>query len=132
MNEAPQYPKRPGVINRFFRRTLWGEKMNLGAYMWGLQRVTGLILLVYLLLHLYILSSIFGGARTFDQTVAAVDHPLIKLLELGLLGTVVFHALNGLRLILMTLFVELDQKILAYGLGCATLIFVVVSIPFVW
>jgi succinate dehydrogenase / fumarate reductase cytochrome b subunit len=132
MIEAKFVYKRRWVLSRFVRRTLWGEKMNLGAYMWVLQRFTGLILFFYLLLHLSILGSIFGGNDAFNRTMSYMDSQVIKLLELGLLGTMGFHALNGIRLILITLFVEVNQKILAYGLWVTTVIFVAVSIPFVW
>ena len=106
--------------------------MNLGAYMWALQRVTGLILLCYLLLHLYTLSSIFGGEDAFNRTMALMGRGVIKLLELGLLGTAVFHALNGIRLILINLFVEINEKAMAYGLCLLTIVIVAVSVPFVW
>jgi succinate dehydrogenase/fumarate reductase cytochrome b subunit len=64
--------------------------------------------------------------------MAQLNHPLIKVLEILLLGTVFFHSLNGMRLILITLFVDINQKALAYGLSAAVLLFTIISVPFVF
>jgi succinate dehydrogenase / fumarate reductase cytochrome b subunit len=106
--------------------------MNFGAYMWAAQRVTGLFLVFYLFLHISVLGSILGGTGRFDQTMHAMEGPVIKLLEVALLGVIFFHAMNGIRLILIHIFVELDHKSLAYGLSVATVLFVIFCIPMVY
>lgn len=132
MSEITKYNKRQTVISKFFRRTLGGEKLNVGAYMWAAQRVSGLILLFYLLLHLYTLSAIFKGSVDFDHAMSLMDHPMIRLLEIALLGTVFFHALNGVRLILINFIGDIDQKILAYSFSGATIICIIISILFIF
>jgi succinate dehydrogenase cytochrome b556 subunit len=132
MSTRRAYYHRQGVVSRFFRRTYAGERMNVGAYMWAAQRVTGLLLLFYLLLHLYTLSAGLGGAEAFDRAMEQLSSPVIKILEVFLLGAVFFHALNGARLILITIVVDINQKKLAYGLTAAALILTVISIPFVF
>jgi len=117
---------------KFFKRTLTGEYLNAGAYMWAVQRITGLILLGFFILHLTTLSVIFRGAQGFDQTMALMRHPIIKSLELLLIGIVVFHALNGVRLILLNFFIDLNQKILSYCFSLVTILCVIISIPFLW
>jgi succinate dehydrogenase / fumarate reductase cytochrome b subunit len=124
--------KRRRLLNRLFRRTLWGEKMNLGAYMWILQRITGLCLLFYLFLHLYTLASILEGENSFNRTMALMDGAVIKFLELGLLWIAIFHALNGIRLILINLFVGINEKVMAYGVCVATIVFLALGIPFIY
>jgi succinate dehydrogenase / fumarate reductase cytochrome b subunit len=106
--------------------------MNMGAYMWAFQRITGLLLVFYLLLHLYTLGSIGWGEDTFNRAMALMDNTVIKSLEIGLLWTTIFHALNGIRLILINLFVEINQRTLAYGLWVVTIFFVAFSISFIW
>lgn len=132
MSEIQKHYKRQGAAYRFFRRTFTGEKMNVGAYMWAAQRVSGLILSLYLLLHLYTLSAVWGGPDAFDHAMNMLDHPVIKFLEVILLGTAFFHAFNGVRLILITLFVNINQRVLAFSLSTATLIFMIISIPFIY
>lgn len=132
MGEKQLYYKRYGVVSRLFRRTFSGEGMNVGTYMWAAQRITGLLLLMYLLLHLWTLSSALGGAESFNLSMEGLDHPLIKTLEVLLLCMVFFHCLNGARLILVNLFVDMNQKMLAYGMSAATFVLTIVSIPFVF
>jgi succinate dehydrogenase / fumarate reductase cytochrome b subunit len=132
MNTRRAYYSRQGVLSRFFRRTYSGERMNVGAYMWAAQRVTGLLLLFYLLIHLYTLSAGLSGIETFDQAMEQLNRPVIKILEVLLLGTVFFHALNGVRLILVNFFADVNQKKLAYGMIAGTLILTIISVPFVF
>ena len=124
--------KRKSVVQRYVERTIKGDKMNPGAYMWVIQRITGPILLFYFILHLFTLSSILNGEKAFDHTMELLHSPLIKVLELVLLWVVAFHALNGVRLILLSLFVDINQKVLAYCFSLATIIFLIISIPFIW
>ena len=132
MKTRRAYYSRQGVISRFFRRTYSGERMDVGSYMWAGQRVTGLILLFYLILHLFTLSAGLGGAAVFEKAMAKMNHPAIKLLEVLLLGVVFFHTLNGVRLILVNFFEGADQKKLAYSMTAAALILTVISLPFVF
>jgi succinate dehydrogenase / fumarate reductase cytochrome b subunit len=131
MKEAEKHV-RPRVIARFFRRTLMGERMNIGAYMWAAQRLTGIGLVFYLVLHMYTLAGIWNGAEYFDRVMEAMESGPIKVLEVILIGVAFFHALNGLRLILTNSFVGLDQQMLAYGVTAATIIVVLLSIPAVF
>lgn len=64
-----------------------------------LQRVTGLGLVGYLVLHLFSLSTILGGGKKFEETLSAYDSPLFHVAEWLLLAAVVFHLFNGLRIV---------------------------------
>lgn len=103
-----------------------------GALAWGVQRVTGLLLLLYLFLHVRTVRELRGGEAAFDAALAVFRNPLFKLLEIALLGVVVLHALNGIRITLLDLGVALDRQrrlfwMLAVGLGGA--IFLAGAIP---
>ena len=119
---------RERVSARFLRRTLMGERMNLSAYMWAAQRLSGLALLFYLGLHIYTLASVRKGADYFDRIMRQMESGEIKILEVAIIGIAFFHACNGLRLVLTNLFVDLDQKVLAYGTAAATILFIILSV----
>lgn len=68
-----------------------------------MQRITGLLLLVYLFLHVRTIYALKEGPAAFDHAVATFRGPLFKLLEIGLLGIVILHALNGVRITLIDL-----------------------------
>ncbi len=70
-----------------------------GMIAWVLHRVTGLALIFYVSLHIWVVASLQIGAVTFQNTMKFVQAPLFRFLEVGLLFCVIYHALNGLRLI---------------------------------
>ncbi|MEW5725801.1 MAG: succinate dehydrogenase, cytochrome b556 subunit [Thermodesulfobacteriota bacterium] len=72
-----------------------------GFVAWLLHRLTGLGLAAYILLHLYVLQNLARGPEQFNSLMAAFSHPIFKLMEIGLLGVVAYHTINGLRIVLM-------------------------------
>ncbi len=66
-----------------------------------LQRTTGVLLLIYLLLHVRTIHKLSQGPQAFDEALAMFRHPLFKLAEIGLLGVVILHALNGVRITIL-------------------------------
>lgn len=132
MDEQKGIFSRKGVTRRFVERTLRGDKLNQGAYMWAIQRITGLTLFGFFILHLTTLGTFLAGPEAFDRTMELMRHPVIRVLELLLLGVAAFHALNGVRLILLNLFLDINQKVLSYCFSAAAIVFMIISIPFMW
>ncbi len=77
---------------------------NVGSWSWLLHRITGVILVIYLFMHLFALSSSLGGAQTFNSWLANLQTPLTHVLEIGLAAVVAFHLLNGLRITIADFF----------------------------
>ncbi len=71
-----------------------------GSFAWILHRLTGLALTLYLLMHILVISTL-DNPEWFDVTMEAVSSPLFKILEIGLLGCILFHAVNGIRLLII-------------------------------
>ncbi len=74
-------------------------KLHPGYVAWILHRVTGILLGGYLFLHVWVIHHLSKGEEAFNSVMSVVQSPLFHLLEIGLLGTVVYHAINGLRVI---------------------------------
>lgn len=74
-----------------------------GRYAQWLQRATGLLLLAYLFLHVRTIYALHAGPAAFDRAVAEFSGRGFKLLEIALLGVVVLHAANGVRITLLDL-----------------------------
>jgi len=72
-----------------------------GGWSWLLMRVSGGLLIIYLGLHIYVLHFIGKGGDEFDRILRTVQHPIFKLLEIGLLGVVIYHSLNGIRILII-------------------------------
>lgn len=69
---------------------------------WG-HRLAGLTLVGYMFAHIYTLSLLFHPA-TFDADMRLLDHFVFSFLEWCVAIPVIFHSLNGGRLILYELF----------------------------
>lgn len=72
-----------------------------GQWSWALHRITGVSVIVFLFVHIADTALVGFGSRVYDRVTHAYHNPLIRLLEIGLAGMVLFHALNGLRIILI-------------------------------
>ena len=97
-----------------------------------LQRVTGVLLLIYLFLHVRTIHELSRGPAAFDAALATFRHPMFKLLEIALFGTVILHALNGIRITLIDLGVghERQRRLFwVYSVGLGAIIFLIGAIP---
>lgn len=72
-----------------------------GMWAWLLFRISGLVLVFYLGAHIIVIS--MGQWGAFDKWMKAFDTPVLILLDLALVVAVLYHALNGVRIILMDL-----------------------------
>ena len=79
-----------------------GNWKGLGMWAWLLFRVAGVVLAVYLFVHIVVISQgRMSGASTLDSIFKTFDKPLFVLLDLLLVWAVLFHGLNGVRVLLM-------------------------------
>ena len=75
-------------------------KKRVGMWAWMLHRLTGLGLVLYLVIHVWGLKAI-TDADAYNALIASYHGPLFKIAEFGLLVAVVYHALNGVRIVLI-------------------------------
>ena len=78
-------------------------RVKTGMAAWLLHRITGLGLVVYLILHINVISSLHDPAG-FNKVMAFLGSPLFRFLEIGLLAFVIYHAMNGIRVIWVDFF----------------------------
>ncbi len=97
--------RRRGVAGWFDPR---GRR--LGGWAFALNRLTGLGVLVYLYLHLAILSRLAGGPEAWDAFVDFALHPLVKVLDVVLLAGLLVHGLNGIRVTLVGLGIVVSRQ----------------------
>ena len=96
------------------------------------QRATGVLLLVYLFLHVRTVHELRNGPAAFNAALGTFRSPFFKLLEIALLGTVILHALNGVRITLIDLGIgHTGQRRMfwIYAVGFGGLIFLAGAIP---
>jgi succinate dehydrogenase / fumarate reductase cytochrome b subunit len=101
-----------------------------GMIAWLLHRISGAALAFYLPLHIYVTSSMHDPAK-FDKVMAFVNQPLFKIAEVALLGAVVYHALNGFRVLIIDWFggTKIHSKVFYILVVVGAIIFVAGAIP---
>ena len=65
---------------------------------WLLHRASGVAVLLFLLLHVVDVALVQAGPGAFDALLLVYRHAVFRALEILLMGAVLFHAFNGLRL----------------------------------
>lgn len=70
-----------------------------GMWTWVLHRVTGVSVFFFLLVHVLDTALVRASPVAYDAVIATYKTPIVNLLEVGLVGAVLFHAFNGLRII---------------------------------
>lgn len=88
---------------------VWAGKYKLERYLYLLHRVTGLGILLFMLFH-FTVTTIFRvqGEAVWSGAIGLLENPVLKVGEYLVAVAFVYHALNGLRLIIQEL---------GYGLG---------------
>lgn len=72
-----------------------------GMWTWVLHRITGVGVFFFLLVHVLDTALVRVSPEAYDLIIATYKTPIVNLLEVGLVGAVLYHALNGLRVILI-------------------------------
>ena len=72
-----------------------------------LHKLTGLGVFIFLVFHILDTAALAYSADLYNKIIALYRHPLSKIGEVALVGAVIFHAFNGIRLILLDLWTSL-------------------------
>ncbi len=85
-------------------------KRGVGGWAFLLHRFTGIVLVLYLVLHFYVLSYLARGPKAYQAALNFLENPIFVALEVALIAAVIYHGLNGLRLILMAYNIGVKQQ----------------------
>ncbi|MEY4436765.1 MAG: hypothetical protein RL100_229 [Actinomycetota bacterium] len=79
--------------------TLYRGKV--GMWSWVLHRITGVAIFFFLLVHVLDTALVRLSPEAYNAVINTYKTPLIGVAELGLVAAILYHALNGLRVILI-------------------------------
>jgi succinate dehydrogenase / fumarate reductase cytochrome b subunit len=68
------------------------------------HRVSGVLVFLFLLLHIVDVSLISADAELYDDVHDLYGNVLLRVFEVGLLFALLFHSLNGIRIVLVDFF----------------------------
>lgn len=74
---------------------------NTGMWSWVLHRITGVAIFFFLLVHILDTALVRVSPEAYNAVINTYKTPIMGLGELGLVVAIGFHALNGLRIILI-------------------------------
>jgi succinate dehydrogenase / fumarate reductase cytochrome b subunit len=66
---------------------------------WVAHRVTGVLVFFFLLVHVLDTALVRVSPEAYNQVIDTYKNPVMNVMEVGLVGAVLYHALNGLRII---------------------------------
>jgi succinate dehydrogenase / fumarate reductase, cytochrome b subunit len=68
-----------------------------GMWTWVAHRVTGVLIFFFLFAHVLDTALVRVSPDAYNRIMDTYKTPLVNLMEVGLVGAVLYHALNGLR-----------------------------------
>ena len=98
MPRVQGHPNRLGI-----KGWVGGGRWGLERYLYTLHRVTGLGLLLYFLMHILVTTSRAFGEGAWEKAMGAVSGSFFKLGEFLVFAAFAFHAVNGIRLVIVEL-----------------------------
>ncbi len=68
-----------------------------GMWSWVAHRVTGVLIFFFLFAHVLDTALVRVSPDAYDRIMSTYKTPIVAAMEVGLFGAVLYHALNGLR-----------------------------------
>ena len=117
----------------------WFLNANVGNFAFLMQRLTGILIVLYLFAHLYSIGEAFlysevanghtldpVGFKAFNEGMATYNTPFFHVMEYLLMLGVLYHMLNGLRVIMVDWFGFTRQHKSLFWLSMAIIVLVAV------
>ncbi|MFW0121686.1 succinate dehydrogenase, cytochrome b556 subunit [Rothia sp. CCM 9419] len=100
-----------------------------GMWSWVAHRITGIAIFFFLLIHVLDTALIRVSPESYNSVMELYKNPIMGLSEAGLVGAIVYHAFNGIRIILIDFWKDgaKNHKTMLWGV---LLLWGVVMVPF--
>jgi len=98
MEEKKGYRNKLGLMG-----WLSGGRYGIERYAYTLHRLTGLGILTYFIMHIFVTATRVQGQEAWESIMSTLEKPFFKIGEFLVFVAFAYHALNGIRLILTEL-----------------------------
>jgi succinate dehydrogenase / fumarate reductase cytochrome b subunit len=102
-----------------------------GQYAWALHRATGIGILFFLLVHIIDISLIGLGRGIYDASVEFYARPVLLPMEILLVGAVVYHTLNGIRIMTID-FTKTGYRQERVSFAIVMILTILLTLPSAW
>lgn len=96
------------------------------------NRATGIVLSIALLLLVYWVTAIAAGPGAYASAVAVLSHWFLKLVYLGVFAAWAYHTFNGIRHLVWDTGRAMERPQTRASATFVTIVTVVVSLAFAW
>ena len=102
-----------------------------GQWSWLLHRITGVAVILFLFAHVVDTAVVGWGPEAYNRVVGVYHNWVVKLLELGLVAAVLYHAINGVKIMVFDFWPLSTRHMRALSLG-STALFMLGMLPITW
>jgi succinate dehydrogenase / fumarate reductase cytochrome b subunit len=101
-----------------------------GMWSWVAHRISGVGIFFFLLVHVLDTALVRVSPHAYNEVIGTYKNPVVGLMEVALVGAILFHAFNGIRLILVDFWAKGPryQRQMMIGVG---VVWFVLFVPFV-
>jgi len=96
---------------------------------WVAHRVTGVLIFFFLFAHVMDTALVRVSPDAYNEVIGTYKNPIVGLGEAGLVAAVIFHAFNGVRIILVDFWWK-GTRYQRQMLWAVVALFLVVFVPF--
>jgi succinate dehydrogenase / fumarate reductase cytochrome b subunit len=104
----------------------WPTNMKTGMWAWVGHRLTGILLVVYVFMHLSFLTQASLSHESFNSLMDVMAQPQFVFLDFLLVCAVIYHAMNGFRVVLFDLGIGIRRQKLVFWITMAVAAILVV------
>lgn len=98
-----------------------------GHYSWLAHRISGLAILLFLTIHVWDTANAHFAPHVYEWTVDVFKYPPIAIGEIPLMGAVLYHAFNGIRITIL----DFKPELWKYQQKSATITWVLFAVVFI-
>lgn len=102
-----------------------------GMLAWFLHRATGLGVLAFLILHVVDTALVAFSPSFYDHALDLYKHPLFRFAELLIFFSVLYHAVNGTRIIIQDFWPVVMQRQRQFAVAAGVIV-VLAMLPVTW
>ena len=95
---------------------------------WVLHRISGATIFFFLFVHVLDNAMLRVSPQTYDAVLGDYKNPIVGLMEYGLVGALLFHGLNGIRVVLIDFWADgpRHQRRMLWVIG---IVFLLLMVP---
>jgi len=102
-----------------------------GQWSWLAHRITGVAVILFLFSHVVDTAVVGWGPEAYNRVVDVYHNWVVQLLELGLVAAVLYHAVNGTKIMIFDFWPKTTRYMKGLSLA-STGLFLLAMLPITW